>query len=176
MVPVAAISNRRGKATAGFTLIEMLVVLFVVGLMAKTLMTTLSLSSGKLLQREADRLAWLLRENALQARASGNAVTWRPSAVGYEFLQHSRAAQMPLDRLDEKAEVRRYVFPEGIKVLSIRTGKDEPATQLLLSGRRIAGPSEITLANADEGIEVFSEGLDIFAVSSLQARVVNANR
>lgn len=175
MVPVARVGQARIDSASGFTLIEMLVVMLIIGLMAKTLMTTLALTSNNSLQREAESLAWLLRENALQARASGQAVTWRAIPSGYEFtLEPGNAA--PANSSQEKAEPKTHLFAEGIKVLSIRTAEDEQATQLLLSGRRIAGASTITLANHEEAIEVVSEGLDRFTVSSAHTRAAHATR
>lgn len=149
----------RINAVSGFTLLEMLVVLLIVGLMAGALMTNIRISSSNQLQREAENLAWLLRDKAIESRASGQAITWRPVPSGYAFVRETKPNQTPA-----KAEIHK--LPENIKISAIQGAQALPLEAIRLSGRRISGPHKITLSNQEESIEVSSEGLDLFSVSA----------
>lgn len=147
------------NAASGFTLLEMLVVLLIVGLMAGALMTNIKISSGKQLQREAENLAWLLRHKAVESRASGQAIIWRPVPSGYVFLREVKPNQPP-------AVAETHTLPENIKISAIQGAEALPLEAIRLSGRRISGLHRITLSNQEESIEVNSEGFDLFSVSA----------
>lgn len=63
---------------AGFTLLEMIVVIAIVAIATAGVALSLRDSGQAGLEREADRLAALLEAGRAQSRASGAAVTWRP--------------------------------------------------------------------------------------------------
>ena len=154
---------------SGFTLVEMLVVLLIVGLMAGALMTTIKISGSQQLQREAQHLAWLLRDKALEARASGQAITWRPHPLGYAFLPQEQPGQ-------RAAEAQIHTLPDNIKISAIDATDSQPLEAIRLSGRQISGPRRIILSNAEASIEVRSEGLDLFSVAATQRPEPHAQR
>ena len=169
MVAVAKYRCPRIASASGFTLIEILIVMLIVGIMATALLTNLSITPNRQLQQEAERLAWLLRENALQARASGMTIIWRAIPAGYEFTLDASAKPSATDVTQEQAKPRTYQLPSGIQVLKLHTN-NEPATALIFSGRQISGPSTITLGNQEETIEVVSPGLDRFTAAQARTR------
>lgn len=67
---------------AGFTLLELIVVIAVVAIATAGVALSLRDSGQAGLEREADRLAALLEAGRAQSRASGAVVTWRPSTQG----------------------------------------------------------------------------------------------
>jgi general secretion pathway protein H len=69
----------------GFTLIELMVVLFIVALGTALAALALRDSEGTTLTREAERLAALLESARAQSRAAGVPVRWRPTADGFVF-------------------------------------------------------------------------------------------
>ena len=67
---------------AGFTLLELIVVIAVVAIATAGVALSLRDSGQAGLEREADRLAALLEAGRAQSRASGAVVTWRPTLQG----------------------------------------------------------------------------------------------
>jgi general secretion pathway protein H len=69
----------------GFTLIEMLVVVMVMGLLIGLVSVSLRPDERGLLKLEADRLAQLLTLATEEARLTGKTIRWMADAGGYKF-------------------------------------------------------------------------------------------
>ena len=69
----------------GFTLIELMVVLAIVGVGAATVSLALRDASSHALQRDGERLAALLDAARARSRASGVPVRWQPAEGGFRF-------------------------------------------------------------------------------------------
>jgi general secretion pathway protein H len=67
----------------GFTLLELLLVVAIVGVAAAGVAFALRDAAQSQLDQEAQRLAALLESARAQSRASGNPVRWRPTALGF---------------------------------------------------------------------------------------------
>jgi general secretion pathway protein H len=72
----------------GFTLIEMLVVLLILGLFAGMVGAMARPNERALLEVEAERLAHLLNLAAEKSRASGKAIGWTSDGPGYRFWHY----------------------------------------------------------------------------------------
>ena len=70
---------------AGFTLLELLVVVAIIAVATAGVSLSLRDSSQTALEREAQRLAVLFESARAQSRASGTAVIWRPTVDGFRF-------------------------------------------------------------------------------------------
>jgi general secretion pathway protein H len=70
---------------AGFTLLELLVVVAIIAVATAGVTLSLRDSSQTALEREAQRLAVLFESARAQSRASGTAVFWRPTLDGFRF-------------------------------------------------------------------------------------------
>jgi len=82
----------------GFTLLELLVVLFIVALAAGAVSVSLRDGPSQQLEREAQRLvAWLEAGRAL-SRASGSALHWQSTASGFEFVGAATAGAPAVQR------------------------------------------------------------------------------
>ena len=88
---------RPAQAAAGFTLIEILVVLAIVALGTGALVWSLRGSAVHQLDEEAQRLSALLEAGRAQSRTSGMAMRWRATASGFviETLPSGLAAPQP---------------------------------------------------------------------------------
>jgi len=73
----------------GFTLIEMLVVLLIMGLFVGLISTMAQPDERGLLRLEADRLAQLLDLAATEAQLTGKPIAWTSNGVGYQFWRFS---------------------------------------------------------------------------------------
>ena len=74
-----------GLHHAGFTLLELLVVVAIIAVATAGVSLSLRDNSQTALEREAQRLAVLFESARAQSRASGTAVIWRPTADGFRF-------------------------------------------------------------------------------------------
>ena len=71
----------------GFTLVEVLVVLLIMGLLAGLVGTLARPDDRALLRLEAERLAQLLDLAAAEARFAGKSIAWTADGRGYRFWQ-----------------------------------------------------------------------------------------
>ncbi len=74
------------KHRRGFTLLELLVVLAIVGLASAGITLSLRDSEATALERDATRLATLLEAARHLSRATGSPIHWRPQSEGFEFV------------------------------------------------------------------------------------------
>ena len=75
----------RRFGAAGFTLLELLVVVAIIAIGTATVSLALRDASASSLEREAQRLAALLEAGRAQSRTTGRVVFWRATAQGFEF-------------------------------------------------------------------------------------------
>ena len=83
MEPVAFRAARR----AGFTLIEVLVVLAIMAVVAAAVVVMALPGDAEAARAEAQRLAALLESAMREARASGSPIAWSAERQGYAFWQ-----------------------------------------------------------------------------------------
>ena len=126
------------RSSRGFTLVELLIVLTVIGLMSTAVVLAMPDPRGSL-RAEAERFA--ARAEAMQERAviDARATAIRVTGAGYGFDIRERAEWRPLDR---KPFVD-YAWTEGtsaelpetmIRIVFDPTGVSEPATVRLSRG------------------------------------------
>ena len=78
-------SLRHRARIAGFTLLELLVVVTIIAAASAGVVLALRDSTQTALERDAQRLAVLLESARAQSRAMGVAVRWQPTATGFVF-------------------------------------------------------------------------------------------
>lgn len=96
--PISACRSRRrasAAATAGFTLVELMVVLLIVGLMSAAVMLTMADPRGRL-SGEVDRLAGRIRAARDSAIISGHSVALWVSPTGYGFERREDGRWQPI--------------------------------------------------------------------------------
>ena len=112
------------RTAAGFTLIEMLVVVFIIGVIAAGVLLSVNITgSDHELQTESERLATLMNyardEAELQTRELGLACTAR----GYEFLAFDARTQL-WGGIDEDDALRARTLPAGLTLKLRVEGRD----------------------------------------------------
>ncbi len=135
-------SPRTGRACAGFTLVEIMVVLAIIGLMSGVVALTLP-DEAAALHRQADRFAGHLVRAREEAIMASRPVRVRVDAVGYGFERYGRDGWQPVD--GSAFEARRWsedVAPAfdphqtQASFLFDPTGAAEPQALVLARGNR----------------------------------------
>jgi len=110
----AASTGRHG----GFTLLELLVVLLVMGIVVGLASAAARPDERAVLRVEADRLALLLDLAAIEARNSGRAIAWTVEAPAYRFWRQAPDGQWLEIRDGDLLRAR--VLPEGMRFTGLR--------------------------------------------------------
>jgi len=139
------------RLAAGFTLLELLVVVAIIAIASAGVAFALRDAGGAPLEREAQRLAALLETARARSRMSGQPVRWVADQEGFHF------DGLPRDALPQhwlQADTR--VAGRGVLVLG-----PEP----------VIGPQAVVLTSADQperSLRIATDGLRPFAVAAEQ--------
>lgn len=113
--------RRRQRALGGFTLLEMLVALVIIGVAVSTVVIVLQPDHRAAVQEEAKRLAALLELASEEATLMGTPMAWVGLAGGYEFQARELTERGPdwgVVRGDDLLHPRS--LPAGIYILNIQ--------------------------------------------------------
>jgi general secretion pathway protein H len=151
--------------TKGFTLVELLVVMIVVGIMLSLVQVAITPNPGRILQRDAERLALVLSAAQAQAAATGRAMKLEAVEGGWRFAQRSRndaelelMAWEPIGADDVfapkkfESEGAQLVIPPGRGGLGLEPIGD-PVAFVINAG----GLSRTVASNGGGGFEVVAE-------------------
>ncbi len=77
--------HRGATRPAGFTLLELLVVVAIIGIVALTVSLSVGSREGRLVEEETTRLSALFRLAQDEARITGRTLVWEADLNGYRF-------------------------------------------------------------------------------------------
>lgn len=130
------------RAQQGFTLIELMVVLVIVGIASAAISLSIRPDPAKALREDAERLAQLLQVAQGEVQADGRAILWQADRNGYRFV---RAGAV----LDDDALLRpRRWQAESV---SVRRSPDRPVR---LEPEWIGEALTLRLVSGQQQIEV----------------------
>jgi general secretion pathway protein H len=138
----------------GFTLIELLVVLVVMGIALGMAVVQLMPDSRAALRDEAQRLALLLENAGLDARASGRPLAWSYEANGYRFWK--RDGYGGWVRVEDDPVYRARVLPEGMAITeaSVESQPLQAGERMPLGAASHALPFLLRLSGAAAGARI----------------------
>ncbi len=144
------------RASQGFTLLELMVVVSIVALATAGVSLSLRDSGANELESEALRLAAMLESGRAQSRSSGVPVRWRGTADGFSFqgITTREGAQDSLARPRTwlSADTRaRVVQPPG-------------ASELVLGPEPLIAAQRLELIQGSRRLSLATDGLAPFAV------------
>lgn len=117
-------------------------------------------ASTTALERDAQRLAALLDSARAQSRASGLAVTWKPTDEGFEFMGIAKIKNTKTGEMEDLVK-----FPKNW--LSSET-RVEPTSQLVLGPEPIIAQQELVLRHAARSLTLSTDGIRPFAIKSTE--------
>jgi general secretion pathway protein H len=104
---------------AGYTLIEMLVVVVVMGILLSLVSVIATPDARNRLQVETERLAQLLNLAAAESRLTGKAIRWASDGAGYHFWRlHEDGSWREIQGNDELLHPRK--LPDGMLITDFR--------------------------------------------------------
>ncbi len=114
----------------GFTLIEMLVVVMVMGLLIGLVSVSLRPDERGLLKLEADRLAQLLTLATEEARLTGKNIRWVADAGGYKFSRLRPDGEW--SEIRDNDLLRARSLPQGMAISGLRIEAGRPLSVMRL--------------------------------------------
>jgi general secretion pathway protein H len=138
-------STTSARHPAGFTLVEVLVVLLLLAITASLAVVSLREDDRTVLRREAERLADSFSHVQNEALLAGATFAWRGDAAGWEYLRRSPTRRwLPVE--DGGAMfVRR--LPEAVRLVDVEVdgAKIEPGALLLVPPSGMTSTARLVL-------------------------------
>ena len=147
------------RAAAGFTLMELMVVVLIVAVATATAVVALRDRSDSKLEEEGARLSALLETARTQSRIVGTEVRWQPlSEGGFQFLglPAKAAEQLPARWLDASTQASVVGAP-----------------QLLLGPEPLLPPQRVVLRLGNRQLAVGTDGLSPFEIVADSSQVAS---
>ena len=153
----------RRSRRAGFTLLELLVVLVIAGITLGIVSFNAMPSPRQALQNEAQRIALLLQLARDEAIVRDRPIAFEVDGEGYRFLQRDEKNWRPLQADDL---LRPRQFGRSPVMLSVYPPPPGDATPLrILFGREpVQQPFVLTLGLADASVAIRADGIGHFTV------------
>lgn len=149
---------------AGYTLLELLVTLAVIGIATGMLTLSMGGDEPRKLREEGDRLATLFRIAQSEARVSGRAVLWQADLAGYRFRPVVPDAARPLP--EELLIERKW----PLEVHRVQT------RELLFSREPMREPAVVAIATEHHGVRVALDALGTASISACEGSECAASR
>lgn len=118
------------RRVSGFTLLEMLVVVMIMGLLLGLVATITAPDERATLALEAERLARLLDLAASETRFAGKPIAWTGEAAGYRFWRRNDAGLW--SEISDSDSLRPRTLPAGVHLGSLRLESGKPAEPMRL--------------------------------------------
>lgn len=153
MEPVVLRAARR----AGFTLIEVLVVLAIMAVVAAAVVVLALPGDAEAARAEARRLAALLESAMGEARASGSSIAWSAERQGYAFWQRGEDGDWaPYPRT---SPYRSRALAGRTELARVRVdGRDlAPGERVVFSPHGLRSALSVTVAGAGEQFTIYGD-------------------
>ena len=161
-------AGMRLLAQRGFTLVEILVVVLLIGLTVALVTVKLQRDDRQIVNDEARRLAALLAQARDEAITTGASLGWRGAINGYAFLR--RGAERNWQPFTEGEVFRKRVLPDAMQFAAIeiagRTAGSEEV--LVFSSTGVVPAFRMILAYGAERVSVTADNPARIRVERLQ--------
>jgi len=144
-------------AARGFTLIEILVVLAIIGIILGLVIVKLEQSDSSRVRGEADRLSLVLERARDSATITGRSVAFSSDGNGYQFwladANNGEWKAMAAESLEP------HRLPEGVQLVALQVnGHDRPlGERLVFSAQGVADTFALTLRAGEAKLQLTSD-------------------
>ncbi|KAE9651228.1 type II secretion system protein GspH [Pseudomonas sp. PB105] len=145
----------------GFTLIELMVVLVIIGIASAAISLSIKPDPLHLLRKDAERLSQLLQVAQAEARADGRPITWRADAKGFRFNRRSEDG-MGMEAFKGDAQLRPRLWESPSMQINI-----EPRQTLVLDAEWINPPVRVVLSDGQHSLSLQRDAAGLMRVVSL---------
>lgn len=142
----------------GFTLIELMVVLVIIGIASAAISLSIKPDPLHLLRKDAERLSQVLQVAQAEARADGRAITWRADAKGFRFSRRSDDG-LSLELFERDPQLRPR--PWDSSPMQVRI---EPRQTLVLDAEWINPPLQVVLSNGQHSLSLQRDAAGLLRV------------
>jgi general secretion pathway protein H len=142
----------RGARRAGFTLIEILVVMAIIGVLSVVIVLAAAPDEAAHARTEARRLAALLELALGETRASGQSIAWSPSPDGYTFLRKGEDGEWQAFPAD--SPYRRRSLPAGVSLGAVQLDAQplRPGERIVIMPYGLGAAIQATIAGGSASI------------------------
>ncbi|MBX4135346.1 MULTISPECIES: type II secretion system minor pseudopilin GspH [Pseudomonas] len=144
----------------GFTLIELMVVLVIIGIASAAISLSIKPDPLHLLRQDAERLSQLLQVAQAEARADGRPITWRVDAKGFRFSRRSDDG-LSLDTFQGDPQLRPRPWQSTPMHIDI-----EPRQTLVLDAEWINPPLRVLLSDGQHRLSLQRDAAGVLRVVS----------
>jgi general secretion pathway protein H len=143
----------------GFTLLEILVVMVIIGIALAMVSVNLGRDDRRILRDDAERLAALLEHAEEEALVSGTTLAWSPSAGGYRFWRYDEDRKWVPVSGDEI--FRERALEQGVSIAELRINQAlaKPQDKVLFVPGGVNLTFEATLALGSARVVVSGDAL-----------------
>lgn len=152
---------RAAAGVAGFTVLELLLVVAIIAMATGAVAFSLRNLGQTQLEREAQRLIAMLESARARSRASGLPVVWRSTEQGFEFV----GLPEPVD-IDERSGARQW--SPRMAWLEAGVSVDSPSVASL-GPEPIIARQQIVLRQDGNAVRIATDGLRAFAMQPSEA-------
>ncbi len=158
-------AGRRAALERGFTLIELMVVLVIVGIATAALGLSIRTNPARQLRDDAQRLAESFAAAQGEARGDGRSIAWQADAQGYRFVRGAWALDGAVPLLDT-TRVEDFARDPALRPRPWQAGpvRVSPAGPVLLTAEWFGAPWRLTLSNAAGQVDVQRDASGRFLV------------
>lgn len=128
--PGASDLRRRRYTSAGFTLVEIMVVLVIVGLFIGLISSVAQPDDRTLLRLETERLAQLLSLASKESRLTGKRMAWTADGPGYRFWRFAQDSGW--SEIRDVDSLRPRTLPQGVTITGVRVENGPPLEHMRL--------------------------------------------
>lgn len=132
----------------GFTLIELMVVLVIVGIMSAAISLSIKPAPAQLLRKDAQRLVQVLQIAQAEARADGRPIRWLADSKGFRFSR-PHASGSGVEYFSEDPQLR----PQKWASASLKV-RIQPAQRLVFNAEWINPPVQIVLSDGEQRLSI----------------------